>query len=236
MKQISMHFETEDYYMAEAYKTLRTNLLFTGDDKKVIAITSCTPNEGKSTTALHLAKALGESGKRTILLDADLRKSILMGHIEEDTTEVRGLTHLLSGQDVLANVMYQVKDVPLFVIFSGPFPPNPSELLGSKRFKDLIKVLRDAFDYVIIDTPPVGSVIDSAVVADASDGVILVIAQGTISYRFAQDIKDQLERTGTPLLGVVLNKVDMAAERYGRYYGKYNSRYYGKYYGRYYGQ
>ena len=115
------------------------------------------------------------------------------------------------------------------MIYSGPFPPNPAELLGGKNFRSLLNALRKVYDYVIVDTPPLGSVIDSAIVAEICDGSIMVIESGVVSYRFAQEVKSQLEKSNCPLLGVVLNKVDMQKQAYGKYgkYGQY--KYYGEY-------
>jgi capsular exopolysaccharide synthesis family protein len=107
-------------------------------------------------------------------------------------------------------------------------PPNPSELLGGEKFTDLIKKLSEEYDYVIIDTPPLGSVIDSAVIAKVCNGMILVIEANNISYKFAQKVKQQLEMTGCPILGAVLNKVDISEKGYGKYYGKYYGHEYGK--------
>ena len=220
----------QDYQMDEAYKALRTNLQFCGADKKVISLTSCTPNEGKSNVAFHLAASLAESGKSVLLLDADLRKSVLLGRVEvEESTEVKGLTHYLSKQAKLADVICQTTLPKFHIIFAGIVPPNPAELLGSRLFKDMIRTVRDVYDYIIVDTPPLGRVIDSAVVADACDGVVIVIEAGAISYRYVQEIKSQLEKSGCPILGTILNKVDYSTEGYGRYgkYGKYGR--YGKY-------
>lgn len=224
-----------DFRTKEAYKTLRANLEFAGDDVKVIAVTSCTPNEGKSSISMNLAKAIAESGKKVILIDADLRKSVLVGRYKTGAVKY-GLTHYLSGQKTFNEVYCNTNIKNLYVAFSGPVPPNPSELLGGKYFSSMIKSLRSVFDYVIIDTPPLGSVIDSAVVAKQCDGSVIVIASNEISYKFAQKVKEQLEVAECRILGCVLNKVNLTKRAYyGRYYGKYYGRYYGRYYGKYYG-
>ena len=129
-----------DTSMDEAYKALRTNIQFCGADKKVIAFTSCTPNEGKSNVTFHLAASLAESGKSVLLIDADLRKSVLMGrvHVEE---EVMGLTHYLSKQAKLSDVICATNLPKFHIIFSGVVPPNPAELLGSRLFKDMIRLV-----------------------------------------------------------------------------------------------
>lgn len=232
MKQITVARPKLNYSVDESYKSLRTNLLFCGEEKKIIAITSCTPNEGKSNVSFNLSVSLAESGKRVLLVDADLRKSVLVGRTEVDG-EIKGLSHYLSQQVSLENVIYATNIPRFHIIYAGIVPPNPAELLGGKHFKNLLKVVRDVYDYIIIDTPPLGSVIDSAVIADQCDGSIMVMESGVISYRFAQEVKEQLSRCACPILGVILNKVDLNKQGYGKYYGKYGK--YGQYgqYGQY---
>lgn len=228
MNQVTVKKEKNNYQIEEAYKSLRANLQFCGDDKKVIAITSCTPNEGKSSVSLQLAISLAESGKNVLFIDADLRKSVLLGSTKAGQQTVKGLTHYLTGQSELQDVVYSTNIPKLYLIYSGPFPPNPAELLGGKNFRSFLKAVRKVYDYVIIDTPPLGNVIDSAVIAEECDGAILVIESGVISYRFAQEVKAQLEKSNCPILGVVLNKVDMQKQAYGKY-GKNYGKYYGDY-------
>ena len=120
------------------------------------------------------------------------------------------------------------------IILAGPPTPTPSELLNSDAFTQLLAKAREQFDYVIIDSPPLGSVIDSAIIGKKCDGTILVLASGAISYRFAQTVQNQLIKAGCRILGCVLNKVDMDGKN--GYYGKYYGRYYGKYYGKYFGK
>ncbi len=215
-----------DFRTKEAFKTLRANLEFAGDDVKVIAITSCTPNEGKSSISMNLAKAFAESGKKVILVDADLRKSVLVGRYKTGAVRL-GLTHYLSGQRKF-NEVCCITNIPnLYVVFAGPVPPNPSELLGRKYFANMLKTLRGVFDYVIIDTPPLGSVIDGAIVAKQCDGCVIAIASNEISYKFAQKVKNQLEVAECRILGCVLNKVNLNQKGY---YGKYYGKYYGSEY------
>ncbi|MBQ3583371.1 MAG: polysaccharide biosynthesis tyrosine autokinase [Lachnospiraceae bacterium] len=209
----------------EAYKRLRTNVQFCGSDVKVIALTSTVPNEGKSSVSFNLAASIAESGKKVIFLDADLRKSVLVGRYKINKA-VKGLTHYLSGVNPFDEVVYSTNVDNLHVVFSGPVPPNPAELLGNKYFKSLIAQLRRTYDYIIIDTPPIGSVIDAAVVAEECDGVILVISAGEISYKLVQTTKMQMEKSNCKILGAVLNKVPMGK---GGYYGKYYGKYYGNY-------
>ena len=223
MQTVTLKNIAKDYRSNEAYKTLRTNLEFSGSDNKAIVLTSSTPNEGKSTVSIGLALALVESGKRVLFVDADLRKSVLVGR-HRVTEEVKWLSHYLSGQADLNDVICRTQEAGLFVIFAGVVPPNPSELLGQKRFAHLIENAKANYDYVIIDAPPLGSVIDAAVISKVCDASVLVVAAKSVSYKFVRTVKEQLEKTGCPILGVVLNKVDMKQN-------KYYEKYYGNYYG-----
>lgn len=223
MQSVTLKNISKDYRTNEAYKTLRTNLEFSGADKRSIVLTSSTPNEGKSTVSLGLAMSLAESGKKVLLVDADLRKSVLMGR-HRVMEEVKGLSHYLSGQANLTDVVCATQNEGLFMIFAGVVPPNPSELLGSDRFQELIDKAKREYDYVIIDAPPLGSVIDAAVIAKACDASVLVVAANTVSYKFVRTVKSQMEKTDCPILGVVLNKVNM---KQNKYYGKYYGNYYG---------
>lgn len=216
-----------DFRSNEAYKTLRTNLQFCGADVKVIAITSCTPNEGKTSVTFNLARSLADLGKKVLYIDADLRKSVLIGRYRVEG-DVRGLTHFLSGQEPFHNVVYETNVNKLHMVFAGPIPPNPAELLSNRYFKKLIPTLKEVYDYVIIDTPPLGSVIDSAIVARECDGVALVVESNRISYKFVQRVQEQLKKADCRILGVILNKLNLKKKGY-------YSRYYGKYYGAYYG-
>ncbi len=216
--------------VSEAFKSLRANIEFCGKEQRVIALTSCIPNEGKSVVSMNLAASLAETGKRVVLIDADLRKSVLLGRLGT-TGRIFGLTNFLAGQCQLAEAVCKTNYPTLDLIIAGPSAPNPAELLGSQGFGQLIEHLRNYYDYIIIDTSPLGSVIDSAVVAKMCDGIVIVVAANTVSRRFIRKIKEQLERTGCKILGVVLNMVDMSNSSY---YGKYGGgKYYGKYYGRY---
>ena len=133
----------------------------------------------------------------------------------------------MTAQATLQEVICSTDIKNCHLIVSGPFPPNPAELLGGENLKKVIIALRAVYDYIIIDTPPLGSVIDTAVISDYCDGVIMVIKAGVISYRFAQEVKGQMEKANCPILGVVLNQVDVQKQSYGKY-GKYSK--YGEYY------
>ncbi len=219
-----------DFKTNEAYKTLRTNISFSGEDIQVIAFTSSVPNEGKSAVSFNLAESLAEDNKKVLYIDADIRKSVTIARYGVDI-ETKGLSHYLTKQSELADVIYETNIKNFSIIFTGQVAPNPSELLGNSRFKKLIAHARENFDYVIIDCPPLGSVIDAAIVAKECDGAIIVIETDNVSYKITQRVKKQLEQSGCKILGAVLNKVEMGGKGYG-YYGK---GYYGNYYGRYYG-
>ena len=225
MQEVILRNIEQDFRSNEAYKTLRTNIEFAGADKKVIMLTSSAPNEGKSTVSLSLALSIAEGGKKVLFIDADLRKSVLIGrhHIHG---EIKGLSHFLSGRAELKDVIMKTQQDGLYILFAGVVPPNPAELLGTRRLEALIEGARKAYDYVIIDAPPLGSVIDGAIIARCCDASILVVAANTISRKFAKSVKDQLDKTGCPILGVVMNKVDL---KQNKYYGSYYGGYYGDY-------
>ena len=160
------------------------------------------------------------------MIDADMRKSVLAGRYKVGGVEA-GLAHYLSGQKTLDEVCLKTDIEGMDIIFSGPFVPNPAELLESQNFHDLVQYCREHYDYVLIDTPPLGSVIDSAIVAKECDGAIIVIEADAVSYRFVQNVKNQLAKSDVKILGTVLNKVPMGNGKYG--YGKYGKYGYGKY-------
>ena len=216
----------KDFRSNEAYKTLRTNIEFSGEDNRAIVFTSCTPNEGKSTVSISVACSLAEAGKKVLFIDCDLRKSVLAGR-HKATGMNKGLSHFLSGQSEIGDVTYKTQISGLVIMFAGVTPPNPTELLGQRRFEALLSSARKVYDYIIIDAPPLGSVIDGAIIAKQCDASVLVIASQAISYKFARNVKKQMEKSECPILGVVLNKVDM---KQGQYYGRYYGKYYGNYY------
>ena len=212
---------SNDFLTNESFKTLRTNIMFCGSDIKVIVITSSRENEGKSVISAEIAKSMAVANKKALLIDADMRKSVML-HRNSTSQNFYGLSEFLSSQAELENVLYSTQD-PLFdVIFSGHFPPNPVELLSSDRFNKLIKDAREIYDYIIIDSPPLGSVIDSAVIATQCDGSIMVITTGVVTIKEGLEVKQQLEKSGCKILGAVLNDV------YGKN-TKYNKKYYKKY-------
>ena len=215
-----------NYSVREAFKTLRTNFLFCGDDIKTVLITSCVKNEGKSTISIELSKSLALSEKKVLLIDSDLRKSVFATKYTSNEGNILGLSEYLSGQAEYDDVLYSTDNENLHMIFAGAVPPNPVELLGSNKFRSLIKQAREQYDYVIIDAAPLGAVIDASAISAFVDGAILVVTANEISYRFAQDIKIQLEKSDCKVLGAILNRIPM---RSGSYYNNYYKKYYGRY-------
>jgi len=232
MKKINITIKEKSYSFLEEIKTLRTNIQFCGNNKRIIMITSCLPGEGKTETSIALANSLAEMDKKVILIDADMRKSYLASRLGVQGI-IYGLSHLLSGQCLLGDAIYAT-DVPkLHVLFAGPVAPNPTELLETNRFENVLNTMSSVYDYIIIDCPPLGMVVDAAIVAKKCDGSILVIEAGCTKYRLAQKVKNKLMGTQIPILGVVLNKVDFKKNRgyYSKYYGKrYGKRGYGRSY------
>ncbi len=233
MKQITIARRELPYEIAEEMKTLRTNLQFCGEDVHVIMFTSCVGGEGKSTTTLELARSFAELGKRVLLIDADLRKSVLKDKIKAGHVTL-GMTNFLVGQCKADEAVYQTEMQGVHVAPSGPVPPNPSELLSTRRFAQFVEAAKAAYDYVIIDCAPLGMVVDAAIVAPRCDGAVMLIAAGSVSRRLALEVKNKLAATQCPILGVVLNKVDRRSDKYYSHgYGKYG-KYYEKKYEEYY--
>ena len=232
MQDITIAKSDMAFRTREAYKTLRSNIEFSGNNVRTIAVTSCTPNEGKSEVSFELAMSFAENNNRVLLIDADLRKSVMREHFTSGKVRY-GLSNYLVGRCTIDECVCRTDQSGFHMIFSGPTTPTPSELLSSVQFEKLLEDARLSYDYIIIDTPPLGSVVDSAIVGRKCDGTILVVSSGAISYRFAQNVVSQMNKADCKILGCVLNKVQMNTGK--GYYGKYYGRYYGKYYGNYYG-
>ena len=170
-----------------------------------------------------LARSLAEMGKHVIYIDADLRKSVTINRYKatRDKGPIWGLSHYLSNQAKISDVVCETNVPGMDIIVTGPLSPNPTELLNGELFTDLIEELRESYDNVIIDAPPLGSVIDAAVIAPRCDGVVMVVEANGTSRRLAADVKKQIEMTGCRILGVVLNKVKIEKSKYYKYYGDY---------------
>lgn len=201
----------EHYAIRESYKTIRANLLFCGTDIKVIVVTSCQAHEGKTTTTLALCQSLNEIDKKVLLIDADLRRSSMMQHTSpKNKGRMLGLSEYLSGQAKKDEVVYHTQYENLDLIYAGQFPPNPAELVGSVRFKELVDGCRAEYDYIIIDSSPIGLVIDAAMMAPYCDGAIMIVSVGEVSAKIARETKEQMEKSGCRIIGVVLNEAEQA--------------------------
>lgn len=215
----------DDDFIQEAYKVLRTNLRFCGQDYKTVMITSCEANEGKTTVTLSLAKSLADEGKRVLVVDTDMRKSVMAGR-NATIKNPKGLSEMLTGMSTLGECVYHTNFKGMDVMFAGKYPPNPVELLGGKNFATMIDVVRGHYDYVLVDTAPLGAVIDAAVVSQVCDGVILVIADECARYSQVREVLAQLSKGGSKVLGVVRNQSKKSSQKNrGKYYhyGKYSN-------------
>ena len=225
IKQINLlAFKDPKSPVAEAYRTIRTNLQFSGVDRemKVVEVTSAVPNEGKSTVIASLAVVLAQARKKVLLLDCDFRNPTqhkLFG------LHNKGLTNYMANGDDYSGFIQHVDQENLDILLSGPVAPNPSEMLMSNKMQDLLDRVRTEYDYVLIDTPPIMPVTDAAVLGAKVDGVMIVIASGADKPELVQAAKTRLVQGGANILGCILNKVQVGGGRYG--YGKYGNHKYG---------
>lgn len=206
--------------ISEQYRTIRTNIQFSSIDESIhtILVTSSGPEEGKSTTVANLAVVFAQAGKKVLLIDGDLRKPTV--HYTFQVDNLTGLTNVLTKQATLANAVNETKVENLFVLTSGPIPPNPAELLGSKAMDELLVYSLEEFDIVIFDTPPVLAVTDAQILANKCDGTILVVNSGKTEIEPAVKAKELLLSSKGKLLGVVLNQKNANDSQYYYYYGK----------------
>ncbi len=223
----------------EEIKRLRTNVQLCGDDIKAIALTSCLPDDGKTTVSFNLAISLSELGKDVLYVNCDLRNTSSLLEKYRIVGAKNGMTQYLAGLIPYDDAIGKTSISHLYIAVAGSVAPNPAELLSSQRFVEFIKQAKEQFSYVIVDTPPLGTVVDASIVARECDGSIMVVPAKTHSYRLVREIIEDLKATGTKFLGVILNKVNLMDKQsygyYGKYYGKHYGKYYGKYYGDYYG-
>ena len=219
-----------DYFVQSEIDRLRVNVGFAGTDKKVILVTSSEPNEGKSYISVNLWNELAKAGKSVCFVDADMRKSVLRNtlRISSDREDFAGLSHYLAGYVDAESIIYATDRQRAYMIPTATLV-NPSLLLEGKRFDNLILSLRQSFDYVIVDTPPLGLVSDGQKIAAKCDGCILVVRAHETRKEVVRSSIQQLETVDCPLLGIVLNRAESRRAR-----GYYSKGYYSKYYGKYY--
>ena len=232
-----------DFYLREAYKTLRTNVTFSladTDGCKVIAVSSSAQSEGKSITAVNLALSFVQAGQKVLLIDCDLRKPKIARLL--NMSAETGLVNVLMDSDKLKESVGTYGDTKMDVLFCGTIPPNPSELLGSERMKELLTRLREQYDYIILDTPPINVVTDAVVLRYVVDGYLFVVRANQSERGEIMHALDQLEYAQAKVLGFALNGVALESTSYGyskkryrRYgYGRYKKYGYSKYgYGKY---
>ena len=207
--------------VAEQYRTIRTNIQFSGADQEIksIVLTSTGPGEGKSTTASNLATVYAQQGLRVLLIDADLRKPT--AHYTFRLENHVGLTNVLTKQSTLGQAVQGTEVPELFLLTSGPIPPNPAELLASNNMTELLKEMKEQFDMVIFDTPPVLAVADAQILANQVEGSILVVSSGKTDKEAAIKAKELLLKANAKVLGAVLNnrKMEEGSDYYYYYYG-----------------
>ena len=221
-----------DYSSTEALNTLSTNITFAGSNTRVIMFTSCQPNEGKSYIVMNLMRAMADVGKSVVLVDADFRKSVLVARYGiQSSDKILGLSHYLAGMCQYDDIVYKT-DIPgAYMVLAGQDVANSLFLINMPRFPSLIKELAKTFDIVLIDTPPIGVLIDAAQIAKSCDGVVFTVSDNAISRRELQEAVKQIKATGCPVLGAILNKVSFDKQSAKKYYHKtyythYNKAYY----------
>lgn len=216
-----------NYAGSEALNTICTNLTFAGRNLHRILITSNAPSEGKSWIAMHVAVKLAERGRRVLLVDADLRRSMMVQrcHMQFESKPV-GLAHYLTGQCELDECVYATNYPGLCVLPAGRDVTNPVSLIDTPYFSDMLEELAKHFDMVLLDTPPIGAVIDAAEIAVDCDGAVLVVEYKKTRLREVAECKRQIEQSGTPVLGCVINKVAFDGISEKRFYNRsYYTRY-----------
>ena len=205
--------------VAEQFRTLRTNIQFStlGNEVKIIVITSSLPCEGKSTILSNLAIKMAQTDKQVVVVDCDLRRPSI--HKKFSLPNFQGLTNILAQGKKIQEVINETKEPNLYVITSGPIPPNPSELLGTTKMKDILEELKNTFDIILIDTPPILSVTDAQILSSLAQGTIIITAYGKLEKKLLLNAKEDIEKVGGKILGVVINKIpDKSKGHYSNYY------------------
>ena len=205
---------------AESYRTLRTNIQYSSffdKEYKVIVITSSEPGEGKSTTAGNLALCMAQGDKKVILIDCDLRKPSL--HKKFKVSNLVGLSDVIIGKENLLSAIHRYNK-NLVLLTSGKIPPNPSEMLSSKAMESLLEELKGAFDYIILDTPPVQAVTDSQILSTKADGTILVVRAERTKKDSVNNAINLLKKVNANIIGTVLNGINVSRNKYYYYYGE----------------
>ena len=233
MKKVTIRQSmTLDYAGEEALNTICTNLAFSGRNLRKIVFTSNLQSEGKSWMAMHVLANLAQRGRKVVLVDCDMRRSFLMQRYKmEADGEVFGLAHYLTGQCELEDATYETNLNGACLIPAGRDVTNPVSLVDTPFFKQMLDTLSELYDMVLVDTPPIGMVIDAAEIAACCDGTVLVLDYNKTRIREIRECKRQMEQSGTPVLGCIINKVSFATLSAKKYYNKsYYSHYRSGYY------
>lgn len=198
----------------ESYKSLRSNLEFSTFDGelKVLAFTSSVPEEGKTTTSVNTAISLAETGNKVLIVDADLRSPSVNKHLRIQRGDTTGLSTVLSGRSSLSDSIMTHNQYGFDVLFSGPIPPNPAELISHKKAAELFELLKQKYDYIIIDTPPSGVVTDAMILGQYADGLIYVVRHNFAPKELVKDSIAKLEHAKVNILGIVLNGYDASRD------------------------
>lgn len=224
MKKIQIRrFAPLSYAGQEAINTLCTNLSFSGENVKKIMMTSSHASEGKSFLTMNLMRTMARYGKRVVLVDVDLRRSFISsqyGIVFEDKENSVGIAHFLAGMAQETEIVYSTNIPGAYMVPVGKQVSNPLQLLNTAKFKRLLDQLAQSFDYVLVDAPPIGTVIDAAEIAKYCDGSLLIVNYNAVHRRELIAVKEQLEQTGCPILGAVLNMVKLDSFTSKKYYYK----------------
>lgn len=213
-------------FTAEAYRVLRANLHYADPDNPLrrVLVTSAGAGEGKSTTTANLGVSLAQAERSVLLVDSDMRRPTL--HTFFQLANTPGLSSYLAGDSMLEAVIQKTSVPNLSVVACGPIPPNPAELLASRRMRDFLDASAERFDVLVLDSPPVLAVSDACVLAPLVNGVLLVVGSGGVARPALRRAKEQLDAVHARLLGAVLNRFDAGAQGYSkRYYDTYESYY-----------
>jgi len=205
--------------ISEQFRTLRTNLQFSLVDSSLesIIVTSSDPGAGKSVTSANLAIVYAQQGKKTLIIDADLRKPTV--HYTFRLSNIRGLSNALIGEASLSNVIESTDIENLDAITSGPIPPNPSEILGSRRMEQLLTEAKQMYDFIIFDTPPALVVTDAKILSNIVDGTLIVLRSGITKKEDSEKMVDMFKDSRGKILGAVLNDRKKSSTNYYYYYG-----------------
>jgi capsular exopolysaccharide synthesis family protein len=208
--------------ISEAYRTIRTGIEFSNLDKdlKIICITSSKKDEGKTTVLSNLGVSFAKIDKKVLLIDADLRNPSISKMF--DTSNTQGIMDILLGKRNIQDCVKKTKQENLYILTGGTIPPNPAEVLSSKKMSEFIESIKDEYDYIFIDSPPVGVVSDASIISAYSDGVIFVVGANEVDSNLAKIAKERLDSVKANIVGVILNKfkTDTNSEYYNYYYNE----------------